>query len=220
MQERTALAHELHDSLAQTLASLRFQVSMLDDTLDEQNPEMVREELTQIKSGLDDAYTELRELLAHFRAPIDARGLLPALEDLISRFRKQTGIHTFLQKEWDWTRLTANMEMQVLRIIQEALTNIRKHSEAHTVRVMLRCDQEGNYRVLIEDDGVGMSQPAFSGHPGEHIGLSIMQERARRLNGDLKIESEPGEGTRVLLTFRYPNGEERSHDRVIPLVKI
>ncbi|MFA5627700.1 MAG: ATP-binding protein [Thiohalomonadaceae bacterium] len=205
MQERNTLAHELHDSLAQTLASLRFQVSMLPATLHDEGSAAASHEIEQIKNGLDEAYTELRELLAHFRAPIDARGLLPAIEDMVSQFRKQTGIHTFLQKEWDSTRLPANLEMQVLRIVQESLANARKHSKAQTVRIMLRCNTEGQYRVLIEDDGVGMQKPAFTGHPGEHIGLSIMQERARYLGGDLHIESEEGEGTRVLLTFRYPD---------------
>lgn len=218
MQERNTLAHELHDSLAQTLASLRFQVSMLPSTLHEEGNAAASREIEQIKGGLDEAYTELRELLAHFRAPIDARGLLPAIEDMVSQFRKQTGIHTFLQKEWDSTRLPANLEMQVLRIVQESLANIRKHSQAQNVRIMLRCNTEGNYRVLIEDDGVGMQKPAFSGHPGEHIGLSIMQERARYLSGDLRIESEEGEGTRVLLTFLYPDKEksrERQHFALI-----
>ncbi|WP_303906545.1 histidine kinase [Thiohalomonas denitrificans] len=205
MQERNALAHELHDSLAQTLASLRFQTSMLDETVDQQSMEDIHAEIQQIKGGLDEAYTELRELLAHFRAPMNARGLMPALEDLIGTFRKQTGMHILLQKEWESTRLPGNMEMQVLRIVQEALANIRKHSRANTVRVMLKCNNEGQYHVLVEDDGVGMSRPAFTGHPGEHIGLSIMQERARYLGGELRIESEASEGTRVQLSFRHPD---------------
>jgi two-component system nitrate/nitrite sensor histidine kinase NarX len=208
IKERNAIAHELHDSLAQTLASLRFQVSMLDEAIDQQGADVTHEDIQQIKSGLNDAYTELRELLAHFRAPINSRGLLPALEDLISNFRKQTGMHVLLQKEWDSTRLSANSEMQVLRIIQEALANVRKHSGAHTVRVLLRCDKEDNYHILVEDDGIGMEKPAFSGHPGEHLGMSIMKERARYLGGDLRIESEAGEGTRVQLTFSNPNSAE------------
>jgi len=208
INERNALAHELHDSLAQTLASLRFQASMLDEAVDQQGADVTHEDIQQIKSGLDDAYTELRELLAHFRAPINSRGLMPALEDLISSFRKQTGMHVLLQKEWDSTRLPAQMEMQVLRIIQEALANVRKHSGAHTVRVMLRCDSEGHYQILVEDDGVGMDKPAFSGHPGEHLGLSIMNERARYLGGELRIESEPGEGTRVQLAFSSTDAED------------
>jgi two-component system nitrate/nitrite sensor histidine kinase NarX len=96
----------------------------------------------------------------------------------------------------------------VVRIIQEALANTRKYSKAHTVRVILRCDDAENYHVLIEDDGIGMEKPAFSGHPGEHLGLSIMQERARYLGGELRIESEPGEGTRVQLDFSTADSDE------------
>ena len=204
VQERNTLAHEIHDSLAQTLASLRFQVSMLDSTFDQQDAAANRQEIQQIKSGLNEAYSELRELLAHFRAPIDKRGLIPALEDLVSSFRQQTGMHVLLQNKWGSTQLPANLEMQVLRIVQEAMANIRKHSQAHTVRILLRCERARHYTVLVEDDGVGMDRPAFSGHPGEHLGLSIMQERARYLGGELHIESETGEGTQVLLTFCYP----------------
>jgi two-component system nitrate/nitrite sensor histidine kinase NarX len=217
IKERNALAHELHDSLAQTLASLRFQVSMLDEAIDQQGADVTHEDIQQIKGGLDEAYTELRELLAHFRAPINSRGLLAALEDLISNFRKQTGMHVLLQKEWDNSNLSASMEMQVLRIIQEALANTRKYSEAHTVRVLLRCEGE-KYHVLIEDDGIGMDKPAFSGHPGEHLGLSIMQERARYLGGKLRIESEPGEGTRVQLNFDTADSDEPKEQQHFALI--
>lgn len=218
IKERNALAHELHDSLAQTLASLRFQVSMLDEAIDQQGADVTHEDIQQIKGGLDEAYTELRELLAHFRAPINSRGLLAALEDLISNFRKQTGMHVLLQKEWDNSNLSASMEMQVLRIIQEALANTRKYSQAHTVRVLLRCDDEQNYHVLIEDDGIGMDKPAFSGHPGEHLGLSIMQERARYLGGKLLIESESGEGTRVQLKFNSNDPDEPKEQQHFALI--
>ncbi|MBF0470869.1 MAG: GAF domain-containing protein [Gammaproteobacteria bacterium] len=208
IKERNTLAHELHDSLAQTLASLRFQISMLDDSISVQSLEDTRNEISQIKGGLDEAYMELRELLAHFRAPLGTNGLLPALEDLISKFRHQTGMHVLLQNEWKDSDLPANLELQVIRIIQESLNNVRKHSRANTVRVLIRCSDDGDFTLLIEDDGVGMDKPAFSGHPGEHLGLSIMQERAQHLGGKLRIESEPGEGTRVQLSFSQP------HDKV------
>jgi len=211
IKERNAIAHELHDSLAQTLASLRFQVSMLDETIDNQKMEEIHSEIQQIKGGLDEAYSELRELLAHFRAPVHRRDLMPALEDLISNFRKKTDMHVLLQKDWDAAQLEPSKELQILRIIQESLANIRKHSKAHTVRVLMRCDDSLSGEVLIEDDGVGLQTPAFSGHPGEHIGLSIMEERARKMGGELKIESEPGEGTRVVLSFS--NKQEKISDQ-------
>ena len=99
----------------------------------------------------------------------------------------------------------------MLRVAQECLANIRKHARAHTVRVMLSCRANGNYSLLVEDDGVGFEDAAKRGRPGEHIGLSIMEERARRLGGNLRIESEVGEGTRVELTYQ-PQPHHRRHE--------
>lgn len=205
MEERTRLAHELHDSLAQTLASLRFQVRVLDETLRQGQEPAIWYELEKIENNLDEAYAELRELITHFRAPIGKRGLVPAVEHLVERFRNQAEISIYLQKEWNVLQLPATIEVQALRIIQEALNNIRKHSQAHTVRVIMRGDVQGDCEILIEDDGVGMTiEPESDRTSGDHLGLSIMQERAQRIGGTVRIESEPGEGTRILLHFRYP----------------
>jgi two-component system nitrate/nitrite sensor histidine kinase NarX len=212
IEERTALAHELHDSLAQTLASLRFQVSMLDETLEQKAGDNApaRAELERIRNGLDEAHTELRELLYNFRAPVDQRGLEPALEQMTQRFRQETGISIFFQRSCRQVNLKANEELQLLRIVQECLANIRKHARAHTVRVMLACTPEGEYRLLVEDDGVGFTDGRLDGNPGEHIGLSIMEERAHRLGAELRIESEPEEGTRVELTYNPMTNNHRA----------
>ncbi len=204
IEERTRIAHELHDSLAQTLASLRFQVRVLDETLHQGDESALWAELERIENSLDEAYTELRGLIDHFRAPIDRRGLIPAIEKVVERFRNESQIQIFLQKEWSANDLPEDMEIQILRIVQEALCNVRKHSKAHTVRVLLRTSADGEYSVLIEDDGTGLATGKKSAAPGEHVGLSIMEERARRLGGHIHFESEPGEGTRIQLTFRAP----------------
>ena len=204
MEERNRLAHELHDSLAQTLASLRFQVRVLDETLRGGKESDVWHELEKIENNIDEAYAELRELITHFRAPIDKRGLIPAVEHLIERFQYQTDISIFLQKEWNVLHLPATIEVQALRIIQESLNNIKKHSQAHTVRVILRSDTQGDCSVLIEDDGIGIKNvPGSDVTLDDHLGLSIMHERAKRIGGTIKIESEPNEGTRVLLQFGH-----------------
>jgi two-component system nitrate/nitrite sensor histidine kinase NarX len=208
MEERTRLAHELHDSLAQTLASLRFQVRVLDETIRKGEEPSIWHELEQIENNLDEAYAELRELITHFRAPIDKRGLIPAVEHLVDRFRNQTDISIYLQKEWNVLHLPPSIEVQALRIIQEALNNIRKHSQAHAVRVILRSDIQGDCRIIIEDDGIGMNVPKRANNinstSGDHIGLSIMDERAARIGGTVKIESDEGEGTRIILRFPHP----------------
>ena len=201
--ERTRIAHELHDSLAQTLASLRFQVRVLDETLHQGDESTTWQKLEQIENSLDEANTELRELIANFRAPAYNQSLLDAIEKIVSQFRSETGIKTYLQKEWSNSSLTGESETQILRIIQEALWNIRKHSEAKTVRIMLRDCLQGKCHILIEDDGIGINDLAY-GSPGEHIGLTIMRERAARLGGKLRVESEPGEGTRIVLELNQP----------------
>ena len=101
---------------------------------------------------------------------------------------------------------------KIMRIVQETLTNTRKHAQAQTVRVLLTREQTGEYLLLIEDDGIGFEGASKQGRPGEHIGLSIMEERARRLGGNLRIESEVGEGTRVELSYR-PQADRRKADR-------
>ncbi len=203
MEERTRIAHELHDSLAQTLASLRFQARVLDENLRKGEEPAVWHELEKIEINLDEAYAELRELITHFRAPIDKRGLVPAVQQLVNRFRNQTGIAIFLQQEWNIVQLPASIEVEALRIIQESLNNIRKHSQAHNVRVIVRSTPQGECDILLEDDGVGMNTQANPDTHRDHYGLHIMAERAKRINADLRIESEPGEGTRINLSFRY-----------------
>ena len=212
MRERTSLAHELHDSLAQSLASLRFQVKLLGETLDGEDALQGRRELRRITNSLDGLNTELRELIANFRAPMDERGLIPALEDLVDRFGRASGISAHLHTECQQLNLPAAAEMQVLGIVREALTNARKHSGAKTVRLLLRCENGGEYSLLVEDDGVGTaSRFAEADHsPGEHVGLQIMEERTKRLGGALRIESEPGEGTRIELRFSVAPEEQDS----------
>ena len=158
-------------------------------------------DLARIRNGLDEAHTELRELLASFRAPLDRRGLVPALEKLTHRFGQESGAHVLFQNACRPIELSATDELQLMRIVQEALANIRKHAQAHTVRVLLTREPGGPHVLLVEDDGRGFTTPPPGTHPGEHIGLTIMEERARRIGAELRIESEPGEGTRVEILF-------------------
>ena len=203
IDERNRLAHELHDSLAQSLASLRFQVRVLDDTLQSGIDSAVWTEMERIENSLDEAYNELRDLIAHCRIRNESQDLSQNIKALVNRYRNDTEIHFLLQIEWGRLILPSDTEMQVLRIIQESLRNIYKHSDANTVRVLLSKTGETDYQVLIEDDGIGFSEQPTDGRAGEHIGLKIMQERARRFGGQLEVESEIGDGTRVTLGFSY-----------------
>ncbi len=207
MQERNRIAHELHDSLAQTQASLRFRVRMLDSSLQSGGGAQAMHDLEQLEAILDQADTELRALIAHFRAPLESStapgaefNLPHELETTLRSFREATGILTLFHQQGECTPLSPVIGSEVLRIIQEALANVRKHSQARTVRVMLTARRNPNqWQILVEDDGIGISTPPAPSRPGEHLGLSIMQERAQRINAELRIESEPGDGTRVEL---------------------
>ncbi len=203
VEERARLANELHDSLAQTLASLRFQVRVLDETLHQGEERVTWEELEKLERQVEEANHELRSLIAQFRAPFQSHSVALSVEKLVRKFRSDTGISVFFQNEWDEDRLHAVMRTDVVRIVQEALTNIKKHADASTVRVLLR--HQGNaYRVVVEDDGVGYHESTLpQGGAGEHIGRQIMIERAESLGAQLRLETEPGEGSRVILEFEH-----------------
>ena len=203
MDERNIIANELHDSLAQTLASLRFQVRILDQALQPVGDFMAFKTIDSVEKALDEASTDLRELIAHCRVPIEQQGLVPAVKRAVEKFRKDTGIHILLQCDEQVLPLPSNIELNAYRIVQEALTNIKKHANAYIVRVLLSSDCDGNIRILIENDGKGFDQSKIHSSEGEHLGLTIMKERAKHLGGELRIESEPDEGTRVELRFRY-----------------
>ncbi len=208
--ERNIIANELHDSLAQTLASLRFQVRILDQALQPVGDFMAFKTIDTVEHALDEATTDLRELIAHCRVPIEQQGLVPAVKRAVEKFRKDTGIHILLQSNEQVLSLPSNMELNAYRIVQEALTNIKKHANAYIVRVLLNYDADGYIRILIENDGKGFDQSQIHSTEGEHLGLTIMKERAKHLGGELKIESEPDEGTRVELRFRFKDSSDDS----------
>ncbi len=208
--ERNIIANELHDSLAQTLASLRFQVRILDQSLQPVGDFMAFKTIESIEHALDEASTDLRELIAYCRVPIEQQGLVPAIKRAVEKFRKDTGIHILLQCNEQTLTLPSNIELNAYRIVQEALTNIKKHASAHIVRVLLTHDRQGHIRILIENDGKGFDQRKIHSSEGNHLGLTIMKERAKHLGGELKIETEPDEGTRVELKFQYQDTPDNS----------
>lgn len=201
IEERNALGNELHDSLAQSLVSMRLQAKMLGESLYKKDLRAAQNEVRSLRAAIEEAHMSLRELLASFRLKIDDRGLDPAIRSMVERFNQETDITVFFQNECRELALTMAQEIQLYYIVQEALANIRKHSHARHARILLMENGDGRYQLLIEDDGEGMGLLPEPGSPGEHIGLSVMRERAERLPGELTIESEAGEGTRVMVTF-------------------
>ncbi len=205
-QERAHIAHELHDSLAQTLASIKIRTQIMEENqkrADKVSGQTSHHhyEILHLQQGLLRANRELRSLIANFRAPLHQQGLIEAITSISDTFRKETGINTYFQHQCTTIQLPPETEGHLLRVIQESLANIRKHSQAQNVRILANCIQDQRFWVLIEDDGIGFdTEQRVLPIAGEHIGLSAMQQRMEAIGGTLEIESEPGEGTRISIT--------------------
>jgi two-component system nitrate/nitrite sensor histidine kinase NarX len=212
IQERARMSHELHDSLAQTIASLRIQIRVLDEITHTDDEKSMRHQMERIEFTIFEANKQLRELIAHFQIPMNKRGLVTSIEETVQRHRDESSTQFYFQNEWPSQELPANIELHVLRIIQESLANIRKHSQARSVRIVLRGNSVRNqYQVLIEDDGIGFQGNNVSPVKGEHFGLNILEDRARQINGAISIESELGEGTQVNLEFTVKPTDNSTH---------
>jgi two-component system nitrate/nitrite sensor histidine kinase NarX len=196
--ERTLLANELHDSIAQSLAFLKIQVQLLRDALPVNAEAPVVRIVDELDAGVRESTGDVRELLMHFRTRGNAEDIEPALRTTLRKFEHQTGLPTHLTIEGHGLPLDADVQVQVLHVLQEALSNIRKHACAH--EVWLEVQRNPVWSFEVRDDGEGFDaarQPA-----GEtHVGMRIMSERAARIGARVMIDSVPGAGTCVTLTL-------------------
>ncbi len=198
-RERNLLAQELHDSIAQSLAFLKIQVQLLRGALSRGDATAIERTLAEIDDGVRESSGDVRELLMHFRTRADADDVATALRTTLSKFEHQTGIPTELRVDGHGVPIPADDQVQVLHVLQEALSNVRKHAGA--TRVRLSVSAAPRWRFELEDDGRGFG--AAGPAPDEtHVGLRIMRERAERIGAALSLRSAPGQGTRVVLELR------------------
>jgi two-component system nitrate/nitrite sensor histidine kinase NarX len=198
--ERAMLAQELHDSIAQSLAFLKIQVELLRGALRRHDPQAAATTLAEIDAGVRESYADVRELLLHFRTRIAAQDIEPALRSTLHKFEQQTGLPAELRIEGHGVPLPADVQVQLLHVVQEALSNVRKHARATGVKVLVQ--QSPEWRVDVIDDGCGFDAAADPG--ASHVGLRIMRERAARVGAQIDLRSEPGRGTRVRITVPQP----------------
>ncbi|WP_224055472.1 nitrate/nitrite two-component system sensor histidine kinase NarQ [Vibrio penaeicida] len=208
MEERATIARELHDSLAQSLSCLRIQVSLLKRMLNSESDKkraVLPSIISDIDSGLTGAYTQLRELLNTFRLSIKDANFDEALVQMIIPLREQTDSVITVNNQVASLNLKANEQIHVLQLVREAVLNAVKHAKAKHIKV--NCTKSNNeMRVVVEDDGIGFD---VNHQKLNHYGLSIMEERAGRLNGRLEIESKPENGCKIQLTYTV---KEDQHD--------
>lgn len=213
LEERAVIARELHDSLAQSLAYMRIQVSRLQGAMTMNQPgrgDEMAGMLMELREGLSGAYRQLRELLSTFRLKMEGEGLGAALARTVEEFAARGAVEIGLDIDLGRCPLTPNEEIHMLHVIREALSNVVNHARARLVGISVSCNGDGPMTVVVEDDGVGIRKPADV----HHYGMTIMEERARTLQGDIRYQKREGGGTRVVLTFQ-PSGR-----RSIPSSKV
>ena len=197
-EERNLVAQGLHDSLAQGLNFLNLQTQMLGSAVQQRRWEEVEEIVPLLKTGVSESYQDVRELLQNFRTRLGEESLRKAVDDTIGRFRRQTGLNVELHlDDRDGAPLHPDQQLQVLFILQEALSNVRKH--AYASKVTVRIDNHRDFGMSIRDNGEGYDPKEVAERSETHVGLSIMRERAARLGGQLQMCSAPGQGTEVSL---------------------
>lgn len=213
-EERSVIARELHDSLAQSLSYLKIQVSRLEKEIKENNSQLAVLQLSgMLRKGLNGAYRQLRELLTTFRLRINPEGLSAALADAVNEFRERSSIEIRLIDDVANCQFNPNAEIHVIQIVREALSNVLRHANATQASVEAVCEAGGVVTVVIDDDGKGIGE---EGEMLRHYGLPIMQERAEWLGGTLSIEESPSGGTRVTLRFSViDNDGSPSHNHLV-----
>jgi len=207
-EERNLLAQELHDSIAQGLAFLNIQVQLLQDSLHKGRAEEALQTAAQLREGVQESYDDVRELLVHFRTRVLQSDLDTAITSALEKFEGQTGIATRFESLGSGAPLEPTDEIQIMHIVQESLSNIRKHAAASEVRLTVRRSLAGT-EIEIEDDGKGfdtVNEPNVLSE--RHVGLKIMRERAHRVGGECRISSKIDAGTRVTLNLPRENREE------------
>lgn len=198
MSERQMMANEVHDSLAQTMAYMKMRIELLREALLQYESGKALKYSADIQLALDEAYASLRELLTQFRNRMDPLGLEHALKELTAGYFDRTGVRLEFENRIPDLNLTVDQEVQVFHILQEALSNVARHAGAKQAWLTLEVI-DGHYAFTVEDDGRGVFVMGAQPDLRHHFGISIMSERAQRLNGNIEIANRPQGGARLRL---------------------
>jgi two-component system nitrate/nitrite sensor histidine kinase NarX len=199
-EERALLARELHDSIAQGLAFLKIQAQLLRGALRRGDAAQVQRAVDELDTGLRESAADVRELLLHFRTRTNSDDFGAAIRTTLHKFQHQSGLATHLNLHGSGAPLAADVQVQLLHVVQEALSNVRKHAGASAVWVDVQ--QQPPWRIEVRDDGRGFDAEAVLDET--HVGLRIMRERAAGIGASVQIRSQPGHGTCVSVELPQP----------------
>lgn len=192
VEERNRIARELHDGLAQTLGYLNFKVLEIEKETDSAS---TKKELQDIQEIIDEAYNDLRQNIFGLKQELQ-KGFCNVLKEYTDKYEKDNKVKINLRlPESAENHIPFKVKVQLIRIIQEALVNIRKHANAATADINIFIE-EGKLHLEIEDDGCGFLVESAVKDKNK-FGVSIMQQRTELINGDFKITSELDKGTKI-----------------------
>lgn len=213
-EERERIARELHDSVAQVLSYTQIKSAAARRFLQQGQTAPAADQLVQLERAAKDAYADAREAILGLRATVrPGHGFVAILREYLDRFAAQAGLAVEVLGAGpdDELRLSPETEHHVLRIIQEALANIRKHAEAS--HAWIQFEPNGQYlQVAIDDDGKGFNPSQLRPSLQPRFGLHMMRERAETFGGTLAIQARPGGGSRIIVTVPR-NGGTRGGER-------
>ena len=201
--ERARLAREIHDGPAQVLANTVLRLQLVEQLM-RQNPKEVEPEVSRVRAALQESLKDVRRFIFNLRpASLSDAGLIPTLRYYTQDFSDQFGIDVQLNLPENLV-LSANQELVVFRVIQEALQNVHKHAQAQSVEVNVQQRPGGPLVVTITDDGVGFDPKLVRQSRTGSSGLVSMRERAATVGGTLKADSRAGSGTTITLVLPMP----------------
>lgn len=200
MEERNLMAQGLHDSIAQSLSFLNLQVQMLQTALTHNETKQIEQTVNFIQQGIQECYDDVRELLLNFRVRLDKKETFKdVVQKLLDRFEVQTKIKVNINRSGSGPSLNQEQQLQVIFILQEALSNIRKHAQCSEVNLNIIYDDY--FAMSISDNGCGFEKEEIEKKKTRHVGLSIMSERAAQISATINISSKLNYGTTITLTI-------------------
>jgi signal transduction histidine kinase len=202
-EERLRIAHEMHDGLAQVLAYVNTKAQAVKELLRTGRTDEATRHLDQLAAAAREVYGDVRESIIGLRnAAVPGRSVGDAVHDYVRSWEAQHSITCRIQVDRG-VRLPDNAELQLQRIVQESLANVRKHAQARHVDVTLHL-ADGKIVAMVQDDGLGFNPELLGRAEFPRFGLATMRERAESIGGTVRLDSSPGQGTRVTVEIPAP----------------
>ena len=200
IEERRRIARELHDGVAQSLGYLNLKTRQVSDFVSSQNTVKALTELNDIRKVVQDTYEDIRESIDQLSAETRNLPMIPAMANYVREFGNNNGLKVRFDYPRPFPELSPVAELQLLRIAQEALTNVRRHAQATEVELKLEKSKQ-TIEMIVKDNGQGFVLDNLSESPPGYHGLNIVKERAEMLGGTLNISTAPGQGTSLTVSL-------------------